>query len=139
MRYTTTLATRHHGIGPHSAAVTVPGIACSPTRVIIVDDHPLFLAGLRAMLSAIPNTEVVAEATTGAAAVDAARRHDPDIVLMDLDMPVMNGVEATRRIVNECPGTRVLVLTMLGHRDRARDARLCGRAVWRHRARAAGG
>jgi len=97
--------------------VTAPGITSSPTRVIIVDDHPLFLAGLRAMLSAIPNTEVVAEATTGAAAVDAARRLDPDIVLMDLDMPVMNGVEATRRIVNECPGARVLVLTMLEDRD----------------------
>jgi DNA-binding NarL/FixJ family response regulator len=82
------------------------------TRVLIADDHPTFLAGLRTLLELIPGTEIVGEAKTGAAAIEAARRLGPDIVIMDIDMPTLSGIEATRVIRTECPGTAVLVLTM---------------------------
>jgi DNA-binding NarL/FixJ family response regulator len=81
--------------------------------VLLADDHPVFLAGLRSMLGAIPNAEVVGEATTGQGAVAAARRLSPDLVLMDVDLPGINGIEATQKIVAEGTGTAVLVLSML--------------------------
>lgn len=81
-------------------------------RVLVVDDHPIFLAGLRSTLAAVPGTEVVGEAKTGAAAVEAARRLRPDLVVMDIGLPGVSGVEATRTITNECAGTAVLMLTM---------------------------
>jgi DNA-binding NarL/FixJ family response regulator len=83
-------------------------------RVLIVDDHPVFLAGLRTALDLLPHAEVVGEASTGRAALAAARRLRPDLVLMDIDLPELNGLEATRAISDECPDTSVLVLTMLG-------------------------
>jgi DNA-binding NarL/FixJ family response regulator len=82
-------------------------------RVLLADDHPVFLAGLRSVLDAIPHAEIVGEATTGQGAVAAARRLSPDLVLMDVDLPGINGIEATQKIVTECAGTAVLVLTML--------------------------
>ena len=81
--------------------------------MLLADDHPVFLAGLRSMLGAIPNAEVVGEATTGQGAVAAARRLSPDLVLMDVDLPGINGIEATQKIVAEGTGTAVLVLSML--------------------------
>jgi DNA-binding NarL/FixJ family response regulator len=82
-------------------------------RVMVVDDHPVFRAGLAAILDAAPELTVVAEASTGLEAVDLAAQTHPDLVLMDLHMPDLGGVEATRRIVAHAPATKVLVLTML--------------------------
>lgn len=80
--------------------------------VVIADDHPLVRAGLRALLSSLPEFEVLAEAATGEEAVRAAGDHLPDVVVMDLQMPAMDGIEATRRIVSRYPSVGVLVLTM---------------------------
>jgi DNA-binding NarL/FixJ family response regulator len=80
--------------------------------VLIADDHQLFRDGLRALLTAAPETELVGEATNGDEAVEMARKLLPDVVLMDLQMPGRNGIEATRQIVRENPHVKVLVLTM---------------------------
>jgi len=84
----------------------------APIRVLVADDHPLFCDGLAALLTDGPGTELAGAAATGTDAVDLARETQPDVVLMDLHMPGMNGIEATRRIVASCPQTAVLVLTM---------------------------
>ena len=81
-------------------------------RIVIADDHTLFREGLRALLGSIPDTEVVGEAATGDDTVALAAALQPDVILMDLQMPGLNGVEATRRIVQESPHVGVLVLTM---------------------------
>jgi DNA-binding NarL/FixJ family response regulator len=80
-------------------------------RVALADDQPLARAGLRVMLSAEPDVEIVAEAADGAEAVEVARLHRPDVVIMDVRMPGVDGIEATRRIVGTVAGVRVLVLT----------------------------
>jgi len=79
---------------------------------LIVDDHPTFLSGLRALLETLPDTEICDEATSGAEAVIKARDSQPDVVLMDIEMAGMDGIEATRRIVSRCPDIAVLMLTM---------------------------
>ncbi|GLZ13386.1 DNA-binding response regulator [Actinomadura sp. NBRC 104425] len=79
--------------------------------VMLVDDHPVVREGLRGMLSAEDGIEVVAEAGDAAEAVAAVRRHEPDVVLMDLRLPNADGVEATARVLAQRPGTRVVVLT----------------------------
>jgi DNA-binding NarL/FixJ family response regulator len=81
-------------------------------RVVLADDHPVVRRGLRALLSTIEGIEVVGEAADGAAAVREAQLLAPDIVLMDVRMPGLDGVEATRRIRTAVPGVAVLVLTM---------------------------
>jgi DNA-binding NarL/FixJ family response regulator len=83
----------------------------SGLRVVIADDHPLFREGLRTLLTDLGHA-VVAEAGDGAAAIDAVAEHRPDVVLMDLRMPVVTGIEATARITRDHPETAVLVLTM---------------------------
>jgi DNA-binding NarL/FixJ family response regulator len=82
-------------------------------RVVVVDDHAVFREGLSAILASLPHVEVVGEAGNGLEAVEVAAAAQPDVVVMDLHMPVLNGVEATRRILAERPRTVVLVLTML--------------------------
>jgi DNA-binding NarL/FixJ family response regulator len=81
-------------------------------RVLVADDHPVFRDGIRAMLEATPGTEVTGEATTGEEAVVLAGEQQPDLILMDVQMPGINGIEATRRIVTAHPHIRVLIVTM---------------------------
>jgi len=80
-------------------------------RVLVVDDHPIVRSGIVGLLASAPDIEVVGEAADGRAAVEAAARLQPDIVLMDLRMPVLNGDEATALILAERAQTRVVVLT----------------------------
>jgi|BarGraNGADG00212_2_1021979.scaffolds.fasta_scaffold00856_3 two-component system response regulator NreC len=87
----------------------------SPIRILIVDDHAVVRAGLRMLLSADPELEIAGEAGDGAQALRLARDLAPDVVLMDISMPDMNGIEATRRIKELCPEVAVLALTM--HED----------------------
>ncbi|MFC0682814.1 response regulator [Lysobacter korlensis] len=83
----------------------------NPVRLVVADDHPIVRAGIVGLLEAADGVEVVAQAGDGAEAVAAAVEHRPDLVLLDLQMPRMDGVEATRRILEAAPGVRVLVLT----------------------------
>ena len=82
-------------------------------RVLVVDDHPLYREGLAMAISVMADKTVVGEAGTGEDAVAMVAELDPDVVVMDLHMPDVNGVEATRRITEQHPRTAVLVLTML--------------------------
>ncbi|HEX4704575.1 MAG TPA: response regulator transcription factor [Pseudonocardiaceae bacterium] len=81
-------------------------------RILAVDDHPLFRFGLSALLAEAADMEIVGEADTGRAAVAAAARLRPDLVVMDLQLPDIDGIEATRRIIAADPTTSVLILTM---------------------------
>lgn len=81
-------------------------------RVLIAEDHAIVREGLRTLMEAQPDIEVVGEATNGEEAVNKTREVQPDIVLMDITMPVLNGLEATRQIKQNSPGVRILVLTM---------------------------
>jgi DNA-binding NarL/FixJ family response regulator len=85
-------------------------------RAVVADDHPVFRQGLRVLLEDL-GVEVVAEAPDGTAAVEAALRERPDVVLMDVQMPGLSGIEATRQLVERWPGARVLVLTMVADDD----------------------
>ena len=82
-------------------------------RILLVDDHPLVRTGLRALLASVPDMTVVGEASNGEEAIAQAAELQPDIILMDLHMPGLNGIEATRRIVQAHPHIGILVLTML--------------------------
>ncbi len=82
------------------------------TSVVLVDDHPLVRQGMRAVIDAQSDLAVVGEAANGDQAVKVCVEQKPDVVLMDLQMPALNGIEATKQVRAKCPGTSVLVLTM---------------------------
>jgi DNA-binding NarL/FixJ family response regulator len=86
-------------------------------RILLVDDHPLVREGLRALLTSLPGMIMVGEAENGEEAVRQALELQPDIILMDLHMPRLNGIEATRRILQTSPHIGILVLTMLEDDD----------------------
>jgi DNA-binding NarL/FixJ family response regulator len=96
-----------------------------PVRVLLVDDHDLFRTGLRSLLEE-QGVEVVGEAPDGARALHMTNELTPDVVVMDLNMPGMNGVEATRQITSMSPLTRVVVLTISDHDSDVLDAILAG-------------
>ena len=98
----------------------------SRVSVLLVDDQPLFREGLRTLLSVEPGIEVLGEAGDGEAAVQQARRLRPQVVLMDMRMPVLNGVEATRRLRAETPVSRVIVLTTFDDDEEVFDALRAG-------------
>jgi DNA-binding NarL/FixJ family response regulator len=83
-----------------------------PIRILIVDDHPVYRDGIRALVDRAPDLDLAGEAATGAEAVELAARTRPDVVLMDLRMPEMSGIDATRRILETEPEARILILTM---------------------------
>ena len=89
----------------------------TPIRVLVADDHRLFRDGLRALLNSVPDLEVVGEAGDGEEVVAKAAAVQPDVILMDLQLPGLNGVEATRRILRSQPSVNVLVLTMFEDTD----------------------
>ena len=93
-----------------------------PVRLMLVDDHPLVRDGLRVRLEAVPGLQVVAEAGDAAQALDAARRAAPDLVLMDVGMKGINGIESTRQLVRELPALKVLVLSMYDNAEYVREA-----------------
>lgn len=86
-------------------------------RILIADDHTLFREGLRALFKSIPDVEMIGEAKTGKEAIDQARRLQPEVVLMDIQMPDMNGIEATRRILHTSPHIGVIIVTMFEDDD----------------------
>jgi DNA-binding NarL/FixJ family response regulator len=96
------------------------------TTVLLVDDHPLVRAGLTTLISTTEDLEIVGEAAGGEQAVTMAADLKPDVVLMDLSMPGMDGVEATRRILAAQPQVRVVVLTSFADQERVSDALAAG-------------
>jgi two-component system, NarL family, response regulator LiaR len=97
-----------------------------PIRVLIADDHVIVRRGIQALLATEPGIEVVAEAPDGAAAITAVARHRPDVILMDLVMPGMDGIEAIRQIKGGQPEARILVLTSFATDDKILPALKAG-------------
>jgi len=95
-------------------------------RILVVDDHAVVRRGVRALLESHEGWEVCGEATTGRDAVELSRRFHPDVVVMDLSLPELNGLDATRQILKEAPNTEVLVLTMHHSEELARDVLKAG-------------
>ena len=83
-----------------------------PITILIADDHTLFRDGLKALFGSVADTVVIGEATTGAEAILQAELHQPDVILMDIQMPDLNGIEATRQIVRTSPHIGVIIVTM---------------------------
>lgn len=93
-----------------------------PIRVLLAEDHTIVREGLRALLDGRDDVTVVAEANDGAQAVEAAKQHRPDVVCMDLNMPNLNGMDATKAIREALPGTHVLILSMYSTEEHVRPA-----------------
>jgi DNA-binding NarL/FixJ family response regulator len=97
-----------------------------PLRILIVDDHAVVRRGVRSLLESEAGWEISGEATTGRQAVDMARRLKPDVVVMDLSLPELNGLDATRQILKDSPRSEILVLTMHHSEELARDVLQAG-------------
>jgi DNA-binding NarL/FixJ family response regulator len=97
-----------------------------PLRILIVDDHAVVRRGVRSLLESEDGFEITGEATTGREAVEMARRLQPDVVVMDLSLPELNGLDATRQILKDCPRSEILVLTMHHSEELARDVLQAG-------------
>jgi DNA-binding NarL/FixJ family response regulator len=95
-------------------------------RVLIADDHPLFREGMRGRLDRVGEVDVVGEAASGQEAVELAKELEPDVILMDIKMPGLNGIEATRQILQASPPTGVLMLTMFEDDDSVFSAMRAG-------------
>jgi DNA-binding NarL/FixJ family response regulator len=95
-------------------------------HIIIVDDHAIVRRGVRVLLESQPGWEVTGEAATGREAVDLAKRLRPDVVVMDVSLPELNGLDATRQILKDTPRTEVLVLTMHHSEELARNVLQAG-------------
>jgi DNA-binding NarL/FixJ family response regulator len=89
----------------------------SPIRVLLVDDHKLFRAGIRSLLQTVSGVEIVAEAGDGREGLRLIEAHRPDVVLMDIIMPSLNGLDAAARVARTCPATRVVMLSMNAGED----------------------
>jgi DNA-binding NarL/FixJ family response regulator len=98
----------------------------TPLRILIVDDHAVVRRGVRSLLESQPGWEISGEATTGREAVDVARRLQPDVIIMDLSLPELNGLDATRQILKESPRSEILVLTMHHSEELARNVLQAG-------------
>src|SRR5438270_14053128 len=90
-------------------------------KVLLVDDHPLVLAGVRSSLLKHDRFEIVGEAASGPEAIDRAKEFSPDVVVMDISMPGMNGLEATKCLRAICPQTKVLILTVHEKKEFVRE------------------
>ncbi len=99
-----------------------------PIRVLVVDDHPVVKKGLRVILEDLKDLEIVGEASDGVAAVEGAERLKPDVIIMDVMMPGMDGIEACREIMEKLPATQVLMLTASTERDAVIEAVAAGAA-----------
>jgi len=99
-----------------------------PIRVLLADDHTLVRVGIRAILSSFAGMQVVAEASSGQAALDLIEIHRPDVVLMDIAMPGLNGLETTARITERFPQVRVIILSMYVNEEYALQALRSGAA-----------
>jgi DNA-binding NarL/FixJ family response regulator len=97
-------------------------------RLLIADDHPVFRYGLKALLETEPGFEIVGEASNGEEAVKLAREVQPDVILMDITMPGLNGIEATRQILGDNPEIGILMVRLRRGRDPARHP---GGCPWR--------
>lgn len=118
------------GVGrAYAPCVSLLGGAGEAIRLLLADDHPIVRDGLTRLLAGYEDVQLLAAVADGSEAVNAAEWAGPDVILMDLEMPVMDGVEATRRILSDRPQTRIVVLTAFADRERivaALDAGACG-------------
>jgi DNA-binding NarL/FixJ family response regulator len=99
-----------------------------PLRVLLADDHVLVRAGIRTLLDQLPGVAVVAEASDGREALQLAAAHRPDLAILDVAMPVLNGIETTTRLRRQFPGVRVLVLSMHANEEYVQQAFRAGAA-----------
>jgi len=118
------------GLCPHSAQRFSRYCVRMAISLVIADDHHVVRAGLCVLLKSVPNFRIVGEAASGREAVRLSLQRDPDIVLMDFAMPRLNGVEATRQIVKECPDVKVIVLSSYGDPAHIDSAMTAGAAAY---------